>query len=502
MRLRALSFSLLLPATVACAVGPRYKRPELPVPKAWQESPVAEAAANGTTLERWWTAFHDPILDRLVARAVEGNLDLKIAAARIREARAARGIAAAAALPQVGVEGAYSRARRSDAVPPFKSAPGGSSPFGPREQNAFEAGFDAGWEIDVFGGVRRDKEAALAQFEAAEEARRDVLVTLLADVARNYAELRAAQQQLQILEETLRSERDTLGLAKARLDAGLGTELDVARAEGLLAANAAQRPVLERLARQAVYRLGVLLGRHPGALAPELEAPGAIPPAPPEIPPTLPSELLSRRPDLRRAERELAAATPRVGVARADLFPRFSILGSLGRRSEDAGDLSSGISQFWSFLPLVRWPIFSGGRIRANIRVQDARQEQALRLYEKAVLTALEEVENALSALTRERRRQESLRASVAANRRALELAMDRYTSGLESFLSVLDAQRSVYAAEDQLVQSERNAVVALISVYKSLGGGWSFDQPASASQPGAESRRVAAAPSDGAKVR
>jgi NodT family efflux transporter outer membrane factor (OMF) lipoprotein len=451
--------------------------------------------ATGSSLERWWTTFHDPILDSLVTRAVEGNLDLKIAAARIREARAARRIAASAALPQVDVEGAYSRAKRSDAVPPFKSAPGGNSPFGPREQNAFEAGFDAGWEIDVFGGVRRDKEAALAQLQAAEEVRRDVLITLLADVARNYAELRGTQQQLQILEETLRSERDTLELANARLEAGLGTELDTARAEGLLAANAAQRPALERFAKQAVYRLGVLLGKDPGALASELETPGAIPFAPPEIPLTLPSELLSRRPDLRRAERDLAAATARIGVAKADLFPRFLIMGSLGRRSEDVADLSSGISQFWNLLPVVRWPIFSGGRIRANIRVQDARHEQALRQYEKAVLTALEEVENALSSHTRELRRQESLRASVAANRRALELAMERYTSGLESFLSVLDAERSVYAAEDQLVQSERNAVVSLIAVYKSLGGGWSFDGAASTSQREVESTRVAATP-------
>ncbi len=495
MRRRALSSSLLLLTVVGCAVGPRYKRPEMPVPQAWRESAAAGVPATGSSLERWWTTFHDPILDSLVTRALEGNLDLKIAAARIREARAARRIAASAALPQVDVEGAYSRAKRSDAVPPFKSAPGGNSPFGPREQNAFEAGFDAGWEIDVFGGVRRDKEAALAQLQAAEEVRRDVLITLLADVARNYAELRGTQQQLQILEETLRSERDTLELANARLEAGLGTELDTARAEGLLAVNAAQRPALERFAKQAVYRLGVLLGKDPGALASELETPGAIPFAPPEIPLTLPSELLSRRPDLRRAERDLAAATARIGVAKADLFPRFLIMGSLGRRSEDVADLSSGISQFWNLLPVVRWPIFSGGRIRANIRVQDARHEQALRQYEKAVLTALEEVENALSSHTRELRRQESLRASVAANRRALELAMERYTSGLESFLSVLDAERSVYAAEDQLVQSERNAVVSLIAVYKSLGGGWSFDGAASTSQREVESTRVAATP-------
>jgi NodT family efflux transporter outer membrane factor (OMF) lipoprotein len=432
--------------------------------------------ASDASLGGWWKEFGDPVLDRLVEQAVQGNLDLKIAAARVREARAARGIAASAGLPQVDVEGSYSRSKRSEAVPPFKAAAGEASPFGPRVQNAFEVGFDASWEIDVFGGVRRDKEAALADVQAAEASRRDVLVTLLADVARSYLELRGTQEQLVILEETLRSEQDTLDLAKARFDAGLATDLDVARAEGLLQATQAQGPALERLVKQAVYRLGVLLGREPGALASELEPAGRIPPTPPVVPATLPSELLSRRPDLRRAERELAAATARVGVARADLFPRFSILGSFGRLSEDAGDLGSGASQFWRVLPVVRWPILSGGRIRANIRVQDAREEEALRQYEKAVLTGLEEVENALSSYLRECRRQESLRAAVAANRRALDLATERYTGGVESFLSVLDAQRSVYAAEDLLVQSERNAAISLVAVYKSLGGGWSAD--------------------------
>jgi len=469
--------SLVPLALAACAVGPRYTSPEIPVPETWRESSPAEAPAPGSSLERWWTGFHDPTLDSLIARAVKDNLDLKIASARIREARAARGIAAAAAMPQVDAEGAYSRTERSDAVPPFKLAPDASSPFGAREQSVFEAGFDAGWEIDVFGGVRRDKEAALAQVQAAEEGRRDVLVTLLADIARNYAELRGTQRQLEILEETLRSERDTLDITKARFEAGLGAELDVERADGLLSATTAERPSLERLAKQAVYRLGVLIGQDPGAVASELERPGIIPVAPPEVPQTLPSELLSRRPDLRRTERELASATARVGVAKADLFPRFSINGSLGRRSEDAGDLGSGSSRFWILGPRVHWPILSGGRIRANIRVQDARQEQALRQYEKAVLTALEEVENALASHAREQSRQESLRGSVQANRRALDLAMERYTSGLENFISVLDAQRSVYAAEDQLVQSEKNGVVTLIAVYKALGGGWSLDE-------------------------
>jgi len=474
---RALIVIVLAPAVASCALGPRYTPPAVATPAAWHEAPAAAiTSADRASLERWWTAFHDPLLDDLVARAIDGNLDLKIAAARVREARAARGIAASAALPQVDVTGQYSRGQRSDAVPPFNAAPAGSSFFGPRTQNAFEAGFDAGWEIDVFGGVRRDVEAAIAQVQAAEETRHDVLVSLLADVARNYAELRGTQRQIEILDATLESQRETLEIAKARFDAGLGTALDVDRAEGLLDATTSRQPELERTAKQAVYRLGVLTGKEPAALASVLETPKAIPPQPPQIPVTLPSELLSRRPDLRRAERDVAAATARIGVARADLFPRFSITGTFGRRSEDASDLSAGASQFWFLVPGVRWPILSGGRIRANIRVQDARQEQAVRQYEKAMLTAVEDVENALVTQTREARRVAVLHASVAANRRALDLATERYTSGLENFLSVLDAQRALYAAEDGLAQSETSAMVSLIAVYKALGGGWTLD--------------------------
>ncbi len=469
---------MLLP-TLACAVGPRYSPPQIPVPQSWNEA-MPTTTANAESLARWWAEFQDGTLDRLVKEAVEGNLELKIAAARVREARAARGIAASAGLPQVAVGAAYARTQRSQAVPPFKSTPGINAPFGEREQNVFEAGFDASWEIDVFGGVKRDKEAALADVQAAEEGRREALVTLLADVGRNYLELRGTQQQIRILEETLASQQDTLDIAKARFDAGLGTELDVARAEGLLQANGAERPVLERQARQAIYRISVLLGKHPSALAGELEPPADVPPVPPEIPLALPSELLSRRPDLKRAERELAAATARIGVARADLFPRFSILGSFGRRSEDASDFTKGSAQFWNIVPAVRWPIFSGGRIRANVEVQNARQEQALLQYEKDILTALEEVENALSAHTRERSREASLKAAVDSTRRALALATDRYTSGLEDFLSVLDAERSVYAAEDQLVRCEKTMAVTLVAVYKALGGGWSPEVPSS----------------------
>lgn len=475
MKMGACLVPLLVASVSACAVGPRYPPPDIPIPSHWRDGMPDQKTGSSDSLERWWTEFHDPLLDSLASRAVEGNLDLKIAGARIREARAARGIAAAAALPQVDASGNYARTQRSEAVPPFKAAAGAGSPFGPREQNLFEAGFDASWELDVFGGVRRDREAALAQVQATEEGRRDVLVTLLADVARSYIELRGAQQQLAILEETIRSQEDTLGLVKARADAGLVTDLDVARAEGLSAITRSEKPVLRRLAGEAIHRLGVLLGKDPDALADELAEPGAIPPTP-DVPATLPSELLSRRPDLRRAEREVAAATARVGVARADLFPRFAILGNFGRRSEDVNDFGSFTSRFWSVVPGVRWPLLSGGRIRANIRVQDARQEQASGQYERTILTALQEVADALLALSRERERQASLRTASAANRRALEVSLERYTGGLENFLSVLDTQRAVYAADDALVENERNLALSVIVVYKSLGGGWSLE--------------------------
>jgi multidrug efflux system outer membrane protein len=476
--MKAAGFATVGLATLisACAVGPKYAPPRPQMPASWHEAPAAGGAFDRSTLERWWTAFRDPLLDDLVARAIDGNLDLKIAAARVQEARATRGIAASAALPQVDISGQAARSQRSEAVPPFSAAAGGAFVFGPRTQNLFEAGFDAGWELDVFGGVRRDVEAAVAQVQAAEEGRHDVLVTLLADVARNYAELRGSQRQIEILDATVRSQQDTLDLAKARFDAGLGAGLDVERAVGLLETTRSRRPELERQTLRAIYRLDVLLGQEPGALASILETPSPLPPQPPDVPPLLPSELLGRRPDLRRAEREAAAATARMGVARSELFPRFSIGGNFGRRSADLTDIGSTGSQFWFLVAGVRLPILSGGRIRANIRVQDARQEQALRQYEKAVLDAVEEVENALSAQTREQQRLDTLRASVAANRRALDLATERYTGGLENFLSVLDAQRAVYATEDAQTQSETNAMVSLIAVYKALGGGWTVD--------------------------
>ncbi len=466
---------MLLAASSGCRVGPSYRPPKVSVPAKWSEAPPTVIPAEQVSLARWWTKFNDSILDSLIDRAVRMNLDLRVAEARIREARAARGVNAADLWPQADVSPSCLRSHRSESVPPFRTVSSGggdglpSNLFGKREQDLYQAGFDTSWEPDVFGGVRRDVEAASAEIAMTEENRRDVLVTLLAEVARNYAELRGFQRQIAITNDNLAAQRETLELTRVRFQAGLASGLDVARAEAQVATTRSQVPVLERQVKQAIHRLGVLLGQEPGALLSELSKVAPVPPAPPEVPVGLPSDLLRRRPDVRRVERELAAATARIGVAKADLFPRFSLTGSFGRRSDKFSDLSQGASLFWGIGPSIRWPIFTAGRIRSNIRVQNARQEQALALYE---MTSLEDVENALVAYWREQARRASLAEAVEANRRAVDLANALYLSGLEDFLSVLDAQRSLYTSQDQLAQSERAVVVNLIALYKALGGG------------------------------
>lgn len=466
----------LLSVLIGCALGPQYREPKLAVPEKWSETNKGANPAVSRDMSRWWTAFNDPVLDSLVYRAIHKNLDLRVAESRIREARAARGIIAADRLPSIDASASYTRSERSESVPPFRSgSPGGAagSPFGDRVQNLFEADFDAGWEIDLFGAVRRDVEAASAEVDAVIENRRAVLVTLLAEVARNYVELRGDQLRMAILEYNLEAQREALSLTRVRFSAGLANDLDVARAEALLSTTQAQVPVFETSSRQAIHRIGVLLGEYPGSLITELAKDAPIPIHPPGVPAGLPSDLLRRRPDIRRAERELAAATARIGVATADLFPRFSLTGAFGGRSDVIGDLATGPGRFWGFGPSVRWPVFAGGRIRANIQAQNARQEQALARYEKAVLTSMEEVENALVAYSQEQERRILLANSVESNRRAADLAASRYSAGLEDFLSVLDALRSLYASQDHLAQSEKTVEVSVIGLYKALGGGW-----------------------------
>jgi NodT family efflux transporter outer membrane factor (OMF) lipoprotein len=296
---------------------------------------------------------------------------------------------------------------------------------------------------------------------------------MVAEVARSYLELRALQRRLDVARENIRVQRDTWELTRVRFEAGVISNLDVVRAEAQLRTTESQVPVLETGLRQAVHRLSVLLGSEPGALAAELAPVGPLPVEPPVVPVGLPSTLLARRPDVRRAERELAVATAAIGVATADLYPRFSLTGGGGVESTRLEDLARGGSVYWFVGPSFSWPIFHAGAIRANIRVQDARAEQALARYEQTVLVSLREVEDALVAYAQERERRARLTEAVTADRSAVELARELNDRGLVDFLNVLDAQRSLYLVEDQLVQSDQAVVTNLVLLYKALGGGW-----------------------------
>ena len=371
------------------------------------------------------------------------------------------------------------KARISRFLAPSRCPPG--IPF---ENNVYQAGFDASWEIDVFGGNRRAVEAGKAEVAAAEFGRRNVLVTLLGEVARNYVELRGCQRRLEIATNNLKTQEEALALAQDRFNNGLTSDLDVQQAATLLANTRAVIPMLETGIQGYIHRLGVLLGQPPEALLAELSAPAPIPSAPPLVPAGLPSDLLRRRPDIQLAERQLAASTARIGVATADLFPKFSLTGIAGYESTSASDWFAGGSKFWSLGPTVQWRIFDAGRIRANIRVQNARQEQALAAYEKTVLTVIRRRRKLAGCLCQGTDPPAFARGCGESSQDSLHLANQLYANGLASFINVLDAERSLYQAEDALVQSDKAVTQNLISLYKALGGGWeTLEQPSQLAQ-------------------
>jgi outer membrane protein, multidrug efflux system len=470
-----LAITGLIFLAAGCTVGPNYQKPDLPVPAGWQEAQQKGVDARSADLARWWSTFNDPLLNSLVERGVRSNLDLRLAEARIREARASRIVTASGAWPTLNVSGSYTRNRSSAngvAVPGEGTVivPSGGANL---DQNFYQSGFDANWEIDVFGRVRRSVEAADATVEATVEDRRDVLVTLLGEVARNYIDVRGFQRQLAVARDNLKTQQDTLELTQVRFQAGLASDLDVAQQEAQLNTTASQIPTLESSLKQAAYALDVLLALQPGALWGEVVKETEIPTLPPEVLVGLPSDLLRRRPDIRRAERQLAAATAQVGAAMADLFPRFSLTGIAGLQSVSASDWLSRGSRFWSIGPTISWPVFDAGRIRATIEIRNAQQEQALTQYEKSILSAFQDVETALVNYANEQVRYRSLTDAVVANRRAVTMANELYIRGLNDFLNVLDTQRSLYVTESALTQSQAMMATNLVALYKALGGGW-----------------------------
>ena len=480
LRLSLLAGSALFTASFwGCKVGPDYRRPDVDVPAEWAgpttpgagttrpstrpaTGPVA-ATTRPVDLTVWWEGFSDPVLTGLIREATDVNLTLRQAASRVRQARASRVGSRAALFPDVGTSGGYTR-----------TGSGRGLNLG-SGNDLFRAGVDASWELDVFGGVRRSVEQAEAEVDVAVEEERDLRVILASEVALNYVDLRSFQRDIEISRSNLEAQRRSLDLTRRQFAGGQGfvSRLDVTNAEAQVASTESQIPSVEAAERQAIYALSVLLARAPAELVGQLSQRGPMPGSPPEVPVGLPSELLRRRPDIRRADARLHAATARIGVATADLYPRFVLNGGLTVSGNGAKDLLNWSSTSWSIGPSVSWPLFNAGRIRANVAFQTEAAEQAALAYRETILTALREVEDALIAYAKEQERRRSLSAAAAANRRAVELATTLYTQGNTDFLNVLTAQRALLSAEDAIVQSDRNLATTLISLYKALGGGW-----------------------------
>jgi NodT family efflux transporter outer membrane factor (OMF) lipoprotein len=457
-----------------CAVvGPNYVPVAPKAPSKWQadlQDGLNEASLNPEILAQWWATIKDPQLSSLEQRAVKGNLDLQEARARVREARALRGISKAQLFPTADAVGSITRNRDSENTGPGKS------------NTLYAAGFDAGWELDIFGGVRRAVEAAEADLEASQEQLHDVLVSLLAEVALNYLEVRTFQARLAVTEKNIKAQQETYELNDSRNRAGIISELPVQQARYNLENSRSQVPTLQTGLAAAKNRLAVLLGENPGALNDELNERKPIPVPPISVAVGVPAETLRHRPDIRRAERNLAARTARIGVATADLYPKFRLLGSIGLESLDDEDFLDWSSRTWRIGPSASWNIFDAGAIRQNIEVQTARQEQALIQYESTVLRALEEVEDILVAYAKVQRRREYLVRATEAARQADLLAKDQFSAGLVDFSNVLITQLSLLSLENDLVQSEGAVASSLVRLYKALGGGWKSLEPDSTS--------------------
>jgi NodT family efflux transporter outer membrane factor (OMF) lipoprotein len=447
---------LMLTLSGCITVGPDYVSPDISAPEEWSAGLTA-GHDDAEPLEKWWSTLNDPVLTSLIERSLSSNLGVREAKSRVREARARRGISSAGLFPTVDASGSARRSSGTEGT----------------ERDLYSIGFDAGWELDLFGGVRRSVEAAGADLEASEEELHDVLVSLLAEVSLNYVEVRLFQTWLAIAKSNLAAQTETYQIAGWRNEAGLVSVLDVEEATYNLERTRAQIPSLQSGLQQAMNRIAVLLGENPGTLNAELSEEVAIPVAPLEIAVGLPADLLRRRPDVRQAERRLAAQTARVGAATAGLYPQFTLSGSIGLEALDINDLFNYGNRTYGIGPGFKWNIFDAGSIRKNIEVQNALQEQALIQYETAVLEALHDVENALIAYASEQLRRRSLLKGSNAAGRAVKLAKDQYASGLIDLQVLLIAQRSLLSLQEQLATSDAEITSNLIRLYKALGGGW-----------------------------
>jgi outer membrane protein, multidrug efflux system len=465
---RAAAFGLLSVVIAGCSVGPDYEKPVIETPPQF-----TSGAPECGDITEWWKYLGDPVLDQLVARAIKGNLDVKRAQAALREGRALRGAAIADYLPEINAEG--SATGKADSHNSLQ----GRQPGAKKHHDLYQIGFDASWEIDIWGGKRRALEEADAMYEVTTEEHHEVLVSLCAEVARVYIGLRGVQRQLAVAADGLRGQEEILKLTQARFGAGMASDVDVARAEAEVELLKARIPSLRVSAARARHALGVLLGQWPTSLNEELSAAAPIPVPPPTPPGGLPADLLVRRPDLRKAERRLAVATADIGIKVDAMLPHIRLLGLGGLESIDSQLFFRAQSGYWSFGPSISWKVFSIPEQYCQVNAADAKQEQALFAYRQAVLNALREVEDALAETTAEDARRTALTRAVAADERAVNQAKDLYKQGLVSLMEVLEADKAWFNALNDLAQSDAAVATNRVALYKALGGGWKEEKEA-----------------------
>jgi NodT family efflux transporter outer membrane factor (OMF) lipoprotein len=491
----------LLGATAlsGCTVGPDFKQPDWASPSSWFAGPK-EAVKRPPSIPvaepidvDWWTLFHDPVLTGLERRVAAQNLDVKTANIRLTESRAQLGVARAALFPTLNGNVSYTRQQASNngvfAVAPNAAGATGASGAsgattggiqgkGIKPFDLYQGGFDASWEVDLWGGVARSVESATATSEAANEATRSVLLSSLAEVARDYIQLRGTQAQLAIANENVRTARQSLDLTQQRAAGGVTTDLDVANASAQLRSTLAQIPSLEQQEAQTINALSLLLGQPPNALRTELATAKPVPPVPPQVPVGLPSELARRRPDIREADAQLHAATADIGVAQANFYPSLNLTGSFGLQSLQFSKIFNLNSKQYAVGPGLTIPIFQGGELRSTLELRKAQQQEAAVNFQKTVLQAWHDVDNALTAYQAEQARRDELIQAAAQYQRALNLAQSRYREGVADFLTVLVAEASLLSAQQQLVDSTTTVSSNLVALYKALGGGWETDMP------------------------
>jgi NodT family efflux transporter outer membrane factor (OMF) lipoprotein len=474
-RIRAICVLLLVGLVSGCSVGPNYRTPVTTMPSAYAAASTRPSpTTQSVDVCRWWRTFNDPELDSLIERAVAANFDLEIALTRLQEARTLEVAVEGPALPVIGVSGAAGRGSGTNSTkgrisPPLNAA---SNTTGLKEITQI-VGFDASWELDLFGRYRREIEAAGDDTQAAAEARNAVLIAVVADVARAYVDYRELQMQVSIIRDNVRTEQQTVDLVQQRFNRGLTNELDLVLAQRQLATLRSDIAPLEDQVAVAQRRVAVLIGDYPDMLSAELRQPASLPEVPSEIQPGLPVDLLRRRPDILEADRELAASTARVGAATANLFPRVALTAGAGWQGQGLGRTPQLSNSIWSVGPTAYWPLLDFGTLDSMIEIQNFRTHELLVNYKRTIINAVEEVENAIGSYDSQQQRLRDLETALVASERAVQLSQQRYERGLTDFLNVLDAERELYDLQNQHALAQEQAIVQFIALYKGLGGGW-----------------------------